>query len=120
LLSIGIADEAAAGVATSGVNRRRWRAGGRPMHHLIDPSTGRPLAGGASQVTVFAPSVGAAEVAAKALLVAAARGEPLDPVDAAAAVLAFPDGRVEFVPGSCPDACVTVSSRQLAQPRRSA
>lgn len=123
LRTVEIVGDAAAGVATSGVNRRRWQAGERPMHHLIDPATGRPLAGSAVQVSAFAPSVAAAEVATKALMVAAARGEPLDPMTAAAAILVYADGRVVIVPGTCPDACVMVppvSTGQLAQSRRSA
>lgn len=30
------------GVATSGVTARRWRRGGRELHHIIDPATGVP------------------------------------------------------------------------------
>lgn len=29
-------------LATSSTQGRRWRQGGRPVHHIVDPSTGRP------------------------------------------------------------------------------
>ncbi len=57
-----------AGVATSGVLRRRWRTPNGPQHHIIDPRTGRPASGDLVQVTVVAPSAAAAEVAATAAL----------------------------------------------------
>ncbi len=31
------------GLATSSTTARRWRRGGEPMHHIIDPHTGRPV-----------------------------------------------------------------------------
>jgi thiamine biosynthesis lipoprotein len=31
------------GLATSSTTARRWRSGGEPMHHIIDPHTGRPV-----------------------------------------------------------------------------
>lgn len=57
------------GVATSGIGRRSWldRAG-RPAHHLLDPSTGRPAFTGIVQVTALAPSALLAEIHAKAAL----------------------------------------------------
>ncbi len=60
------------GVATSGTLRRRWSADdGRPMHHLLDPSSGQP----AHQVrqivavTVIAGTAAWAEVWTKAVVV---------------------------------------------------
>ena len=91
LMRVEIAGAEAAGVATSATNRRRWLAGGKPVHHLINPRTGVPLAGQLSAVTVFAASVAAAEVATKALMVAGNAGESLDPGDAALAILVFAD-----------------------------
>ena len=120
VMLVELAGSSAAGIATSGSNRRRWEIDGQTMHHLIEPRTGQPLSGGAAQVSVFAPSVAAAEIASKSLLVAAARGEHLDPLDAAAAVVVYPDGRAVVVPGSCPDACQTVSTGERAQSRQSA
>lgn len=36
-LTVTIAD---GGLATSGTTRRRWRRGGREVHHIVDPRTG--------------------------------------------------------------------------------
>jgi thiamine biosynthesis lipoprotein len=56
------------GVATSGVVRRRWRTSRGWQHHLIDPRTGRPADTDLASVTVLGPTVAAAEVMAKAVL----------------------------------------------------
>jgi thiamine biosynthesis lipoprotein len=57
------------GVATSGIGRRSWiGADGRPAHHLLDPSTGRPAYTGVVQATALAPTAVEAEVLAKAAL----------------------------------------------------
>ena len=58
--------------ATSSTRLRRWRAGGRPVHHLIDPGTGLPGDGGLVAVTVVAGDAADAEVATKALFLAGA------------------------------------------------
>ena len=57
-----------AGVATSGVLRRRWSTPDGPRHHIIDPRTGRPACTDLVQVTVAAPRAAAAEAAATAAL----------------------------------------------------
>jgi thiamine biosynthesis lipoprotein len=57
-------------VATSSRARRRWRRGGRPMHHVIDPRTGAPARTDLVAVTVVAAEVHWAEVLAKGALVA--------------------------------------------------
>ena len=44
----------AAALATSGRDRRRWRRGGRELHHLIDPRPGAPADGDLLRVTVVA------------------------------------------------------------------
>lgn len=44
------------GVATSGLDFRRWRRGGGEVHHLLDPRTGRPAETDLWTVTVIAPS----------------------------------------------------------------
>ncbi|MGQ0434288.1 MAG: FAD:protein FMN transferase [Microthrixaceae bacterium] len=64
---LGLAEGA---VATSSTLRRHWRDGERRAHHLIDPRTGRPVAGDLVSVTVVAGSAAAAEVLAKAAVVA--------------------------------------------------
>lgn len=56
-------------VATSTINRRRWRRGGRLMHHLIDPRSGQPAETDAISVTVVAHRVALAEVYAKTALI---------------------------------------------------
>jgi thiamine biosynthesis lipoprotein len=62
------------GVATSGIGRRAWLdANGRPAHHLLDPSTGRPAYTGIVQVTALAPSALMAEIHAKAAILSGPR-----------------------------------------------
>jgi FAD:protein FMN transferase len=89
----------AGGLATSSVAARRWRHGGRTMHHVLDPRSGEPVAGPWRTVSVAAASCADANIAATAALV---RGE------AAAAWLAarrLParlvrhGGEVEYVAG---------------------
>ena len=63
---------AGAALATSGRDRRRWRHGGRELHHLIDPRTGAPAETDLLRVTVVAPDAMEAEVAAKSLFLAGA------------------------------------------------
>jgi thiamine biosynthesis lipoprotein len=89
---------AAGGIATSGIDRRVWCGpDGRPAHHLLDPSTGRPAWTGLLAVTALAPTTLEAETTAKqALLVGPARAR-----DVLAAVgggvLVADDGAVEVV-----------------------
>jgi FAD:protein FMN transferase len=59
-------------LATSGRDLRRWRRGGREVHHLIDPLTGLPSASDLLRVTVVECDAVDAEVAAKALFLAGA------------------------------------------------
>src|SRR5207245_9272873 len=62
------------GVATSGIGRRSWLDGrGRPAHHLLDPSTGRPAFTGVVQATALAPSALEAEILAKAAVLSGPR-----------------------------------------------
>ena len=62
-------------VATSGVTKRSWiDEVGRPAHHLIDPSTGRPAFTGVVQATALAPSGVEAEALAKAAVLSGAQG----------------------------------------------
>ena len=55
-----------AGVATSGVGRRRW---GRDAHHIIDPRTGCPARSDVAEVTVIARTATVAEWAATSIVV---------------------------------------------------
>ena len=64
-----------AGIATSGIGRRSWLGSdGRPAHHLLDPSTGRPAFTGVVQATAFAPTALEAEMRAKAALLSGPAG----------------------------------------------
>jgi thiamine biosynthesis lipoprotein len=62
------------GLATSGVDRRRWRRGGREAHHVIDPRTGAPAATDLVRATAVGATAAEAEALATALLVAGERG----------------------------------------------
>ena len=57
-------------IATSSVVKRSWRQGEKQRHHLIDPRTGEPAQTDWLSVTVIAARAAAAEVFAKALLIA--------------------------------------------------
>ncbi len=59
--------------ATSSTRLRRWMAGGRPVHHLLDPDSGRPGGKGLQAVTVVGPDPARAEVWAKVLFLAGRR-----------------------------------------------
>lgn len=87
-------------VATSSTLGRRWQRGGTTMHHLIDPRTGAPAAGGLVAVTVVAGRASRAEVLAKAAFVAGAAEAP-DVLAAAGAtgILVTEDDRVVELAG---------------------
>jgi FAD:protein FMN transferase len=57
------------GVATSGIDYRRWQRGGVWQHHIIDPRTGLPAQTDLASVTMIAPSVMEAEIGAKVVLI---------------------------------------------------
>jgi thiamine biosynthesis lipoprotein len=57
-------------IATSSTERRRWPTVDGDAHHLIDPRTGRPAVSDLRAVTVVDESALAAEVLAKAALIA--------------------------------------------------
>lgn len=59
-------------MATSGRDRRRWRCDGEAAHHVIDPSTARPVDTDLLRVTVVAASAAWAEVLATGFLVSGA------------------------------------------------
>lgn len=56
-------------LATSSVERRRWRIGDEERHHLLDPRTGFPTDSGVLSATVAATTCRAAEVAAKTAVI---------------------------------------------------
>lgn len=59
----------AGAVATSSIRVHRWTVDGREVHHLVDPRTGEPAAGGLLSVTVAGPDPAWAEVWSKVLFV---------------------------------------------------
>lgn len=85
------------GIATSGRDHRRWRQHGCWQHHLFDPRTGRPAQTDLLTVTVVAPTVMAAEMAAKTVLVlgSAAGLAWIEARPAFAALLVAENGRVQ-------------------------
>jgi thiamine biosynthesis lipoprotein len=115
-LVTGVLDGSVVGVATSGTYRRSWFADGRMAHHLIDPSSGSPLLDGLRLVTAFAPDVMSAEIATKALMVAATGPSIPDSFGATMAVLIYADGHTEALAKEPCDAC----SLSVVWPDRSA
>jgi FAD:protein FMN transferase len=61
------------GLATSSVTQRRWRRGGRMLHHILDPRTGAPVAPVWRTVSVAADTCVAANTASTAAIVWGAR-----------------------------------------------
>lgn len=60
---------AGAAIATSSTVRRTWTRGGRTVHHLVDPDTGRPARSAWRSVSVVAPTCLEANAASTAALV---------------------------------------------------
>jgi thiamine biosynthesis lipoprotein len=79
-------------VATSTRLRRAWSRAGEPMHHLIDPRTGRPATSGLASVTVVTGHASRAEVLAKAAFVGGADVAPALLAAAGATGLLVTDG----------------------------
>ncbi len=63
----------AGGVATSGRDYRRWQQNGVWQHHIIDPRYGAPAQTDVLTASVVAPTVMAAEMAAKVVLILGSR-----------------------------------------------
>ena len=61
-------------VATSSIMKRTWSQGEWVRHHLIDPHTGEPAETDWLCTTVLTPDIVAAEVYAKAILIAGEKG----------------------------------------------
>ncbi len=64
------------GLATSSTTVRRWQAGERTVHHLIDPHSGAPAPGTWRTVSVAAGSCLDANIASTAAIVRGQRAEP--------------------------------------------
>ena len=56
-------------LATSSVARRRWKAGGREVSHIIDPRSMRPVTSAVVSASVIAGTAVDAEAGAKAVLI---------------------------------------------------
>jgi FAD:protein FMN transferase len=84
-------------VATSAPGARRWRRGGVAVHHVVDPATGRPVAGGPRSATVVAGAGWWAEAWATALTVIGT--DALDRLPAAHALVVDDDGVVHTTAG---------------------
>ena len=83
--------------ATSGIGKRSWLdAQGRPAHHLLDPSTGKPAFTGVVQATALAPTAVEAEWRAKAALLSADASW----LNTHGGVVVFDDGHHELVPAN--------------------
>ena len=96
LLVAEVSSPGGIGSATSGTHRRQWRVGGQTANHLIYPRTGRPV-DAVIAATAFAPSVTTAEIAAKALIVAAGENRERDLFGAQIAVVIRDDGSIEVM-----------------------
>jgi thiamine biosynthesis lipoprotein len=103
----------AGAVATSSVTCRRWRHGGRLMHHIVDPRTGHPAGGPWRTVSVAAPSCAMANAAATATIVAGNDAPPWLARTGLPARLVRDDGEVRLI-GGWPD----TDGGQLPGPRQ--
>jgi thiamine biosynthesis lipoprotein len=90
---------AGGGLATSSVTVRRWRRGGRPVHHIVDPATGLPAEVVWRTVTVAAASCADANVASTASIIRGAGAPAWLGELALPARLVARDGRVVTVAG---------------------
>jgi len=93
--TIAIVETTGGGIATTSRGKRRWNAdAAAPLHHVIDPSTGRPATHRWTSATALAPSAAAAEIGAKvAFIDGTVDGAP----DVLAALLADADGHLEII-----------------------
>ncbi|MGA8296602.1 MAG: FAD:protein FMN transferase [Acidimicrobiales bacterium] len=86
-------------LATSSVSVRKWRRGGREMHHIVDPATGRPADGPWRTATVAAPKCARANAAATAAIVAGTEAEEWLESTGLPARLVAKDGSLRLVNG---------------------
>ena len=87
------------GLATSSVTQRRWRRGGRVMHHILDPRTGAPVAPVWRTVSVAGASCVEANTASTAAIVWGAQARRRLARAGVHARLVSADGRVETTGG---------------------
>jgi len=86
------------GVATSGIDYRRWQQGEQWNHHIIDPRTGLPAETDLLTVTVVGPDAIRAEAAAKAVLIlgSAAGMDWIESDPALAGILILQSGETHY------------------------
>jgi thiamine biosynthesis lipoprotein len=89
----------AGGLTTSSVVWRRWRRGGREMHHLIDPRTGAPARPVWRTASVIAADCATANAASTAAVVLGAEATDWLTGQGLAARLVHTDGRVVHIGG---------------------
>lgn len=87
------------GLATSGITRRRWRRGGRTVHHIVDPRTGDIPEPHWRTVSVAAKTCVDANTASTAALVLGRRGQDWLAARGLPARLVTVDGEVVTTPG---------------------
>jgi thiamine biosynthesis lipoprotein len=87
------------GLATSTTTIRRWRSGGRQLHHLIDPATGAPTRGPWRTASVHAPTALEANTASTAAIVRGARALDWLRDRRLAARLVGTDGSIQLTAG---------------------
>jgi FAD:protein FMN transferase len=89
----------AGGLATSSIRCRRWRRGGRTLHHIVDPRTGLPAAGPWRTASVAAASCAEANAAATAVIVAGEQAAGWLAAQGLPARLVAHDGSVRLLGG---------------------
>jgi thiamine biosynthesis lipoprotein len=90
---------AAGGLATSSTSVRRWRLGGRELHHIIDPTTGEPAVEHWRTVSVAAASCLDANTASTAAILRGPDAPTWLEASNLPARLVAPDGEVVLVAG---------------------
>jgi thiamine biosynthesis lipoprotein len=89
----------AGALATSSVRCRRWRRGGRTLHHIVDPRTGLPAAGPWRTASVAAANCAEANAAATAAIVAGEQAAGWLTAQGLPARLVAHDGSVRLLGG---------------------
>jgi thiamine biosynthesis lipoprotein len=91
---VAVLEASDGGCATSATRVDSWRVGGRTVHHLIDPHTGRPGGGALRSVTVAGTDPADAEVWSKVLFLRADRIGKVAEKHGLAALWIDVDGRI--------------------------
>lgn len=92
-------------VATTSIRNRIWRSeDGTPVHHLIDPSTGRSAWTGVVSITALGPTAVVAETIAKIAFLRGPEGALETLAASGGGIAIFADGDVEYVAAELKDA----------------